>query len=534
MLIEGDYFELKQPRPPFWQRRFTSIKPSLSEIRDLFQRIGEDARIEGVVLHLRKLSMPRARLQTLRDLIMLLREDGKHVVAWATNYDAASYYVASSANEVLLQKGGAIAPLGFSGDFLFLADALKRFGIKADFLQVSPYKSAMDMFERSGMSDEVREMVGWLMDETHEQLLSAVGSGRGVDKRKARLLVDQSPYTDVRACEKGVVDAIVSEENLPDHLARDGNPARLATWEKAVRCLPSKPPPSPGAHVALIRIEGNIVDGRSRQPPLRPPLPLPYVTSSRAGDLSVVQQARQALKDERIAAVVVHVDSGGGSATASEAMAAALGKLAEAKPLVVSMGSVAASGGYYVATPAKWIVAQPATVTGSIGVLWGKIVGGGLLDKLGIHSEVISRGKHSAIYHAGKPFTKAERNIIQEQLDRTYEVFVERVMASRSLDAQAMDEIGLGRVWTGSQAKECGLVDELGGLDKAIAKARALGELDERAPVMEIRAGKRWLVPVQQQPANVLEYASEGLRMFSEGRALCLCPLTHCSDGDSN
>ena len=524
LLIEGDYPELPQPRPPFWQRRFAPLRPSLKELHERFQRIGDDARIKGVVLHVRRLSMPRARLQTLRDLINQLREKGKRVVVWATHYDPASYYVACAADEVLLQQGGIIAPLGSSGDFLFLADALKRLGIEADFLQISPYKSAMDTFARAEMSGEMREMANWLMDDVHGQLLAAIGDGRGLDKRKARLLIDQSPYTDTKAHEKGVVDGIASEEDLPGFLAGDDNPVRIATWGESAKCLPMKPPPPPGPHVAMIRIEGNIVDGRSRQPPVRPPVPLPFVSSSRAGDLSVVQQARRALKDERAAAVVVYIDSGGGSATASEAMAAALAKLAEKKPLVVAMGSVAASGGYYVATPAKWIVAQPGAVTGSIGVLWGKIVGGGLLDRLGIKSEIISRGKHSAMYDAGKPFTKAERSIIQEQIERIYAVFVERVTESRGLDPKAMDEIGLGRVWTGSQAKSHGLVDELGGLERAIAKARELAGLDERAPLVEIKAGKHRLTPAQT-PAIALEFAVEGLRIFSDSKTLCLCPM---------
>ncbi|MDX8410877.1 MAG: signal peptide peptidase SppA [Mariprofundaceae bacterium] len=531
-LVEGDYPELPQSRPPFWQRRFTPIKPSLHELREQFQRIGEDGRIKGVVLHIRKLSMPRARLQTLRDLIGQLQAEGKLVVVWATHYDAASYYVACAADEVLLQQGGMIAPLGSSADFMFLADALKRFGVEANFLRISPYKSAMDMLARADMSEEMREMANWLMDDAHAQLLAAIGEGRGLDKRQARLLVDRSPYSDIVAREKGAVDAMISEEDLPGHLAAGGSPIRIAAWEEAAKCLPKMSPPSPGPHVAMIRIEGNIVDGRSRQPPGRLPLPIPFVSSSRAGDLSVVQQARQALKDERIAAVVVYVNTGGGSATASEAMAAALAKVAEAKPLVVAMGSVAASGGYYVATPAKWIVAQPGAITGSIGVLWGKMVGGGLLDNLGIRSEVLSRGKHAAMYRTDRAFTKAERSMVQEQLARIYEVFAGRVMASRGLEQKAMDAIGLGRVWTGRQARAHGLVDELGGLEKAIAKARELAGLDEHAPVMEVKAGKRWLLPAET-PANALMFAVGGLRMFNDGRALCLCPLIHQGDEDA-
>ncbi|OGF52662.1 MAG: hypothetical protein A2Z21_10155, partial [Candidatus Fraserbacteria bacterium RBG_16_55_9] len=428
------------------------------------------------------------------------------------------------ADEILLQKGGSIAPLGLRQRYLYLADALERMGLKADFVQISSYKSAADTLTRNRMSDEVREMASWLMDSVYGEFLHGVAEGRRLDERAVKAIVDSSPHIDLRALEVRAVDKLVSEEDLPAHLGSTGKPARLSPWEDAHKRLLRRPITRPGRYVALLRIEGDIVDGRSSRPPWKLPFRIPLFLNERSGDLTVVQEARRVLRDKRAAAVVVYVDSGGGSATASEAMAAALEKVAAVKPLVVVMGSVAGSGGYYVSTPARWIVAQPSTITGSIGVLNGKIVSASLLDKLLFHWELISRGEHAAFEDTGKPFSEEERKIVWEGIQRVYDVFLDRVTANRKMSREAVDAIGGGRVWTGRQALERGLVDELGGVDRALAKARELARLHERAPLREVRLGKQPLAP-KTESAAVLQYALEGLDMFHGAKALCLCPL---------
>jgi len=522
-ILEDAYPELRPPRDHVWERWFFPPPTSLQDLAEQFRTIAGDPRVRGVLLHLRSLYMPFAHLQTLRDLIKGLRAAGKHVAAWACSYDNASYYVACAANEILLQPGGSISPLGLRRSFFFLADALNHVGVKADIVQISPYKSAADLFTRSQMSQEVRQMVNWLIDDHYAEFIRGVGEGRRLDEGRAKALVDNAPYTDLKALEAGVVDKQIGEEDLPAYLGEDGKPARLAFWETAHQRLLRRPLPRPGRYVALLRIEGDIVNGRSQRPPFKPPVPLPFLFNERAGDLTVVQKARRALADKRAAAVVVYVDSGGGSATASEAMAAALEKVSATKPLIVAMGSVAASGGYYVATPARWIVAQPGTITGSIGVLAGKIVSVGLLDKLLIHRETVSRGQHAGFYDIGRPFNEEERRRVWEDIHRIYDVFLDRVAASRKMAREAVDAVGGGRVWTGRQAFERGLVDELGGLDKALAKARQLAGLDDRAPVREIKVGKRPLAP-RAEP-NLVHYPLEGLRLFHQAGTLCLCPL---------
>ena len=525
-ILEGPYPELPTPRAGFLRRRlFPGARISLKELGEQFRAVENDPRITGVVLHLRSLQLPTAHAQTMRDFIARLRSSGKRVVAWSTGYDNTRYYVASAADEILLQTGGSTSPLGLSGTAVFLGEALERVGVKADFIQISPYKTAADALMRSSMSDEGREMSNWLADAYYDEFVQAIASGRNIEVSAAKALVDGAPYTDLRALEAGAVDRLISEEELPTHLGDGNKPARLATWDAARPRLLRPPPIVRGRYVALIRIEGVIVDGRSQRRPFKSPLPLPLVFDPRAGDLSVVQEARTALADRRAAAVVLYVNSTGGSSSASEAMAAALQKVAAKKPLVAVMGPVAASGGYYVCTPAQWISAQPGTITGSIGVLSGKLVTSGLLDKLSFHRESIGRGLHADFHSTERPFNEEERKTVWDDIQRVYDVFLDRVTAGRMISREAAETVAGGRVWTGSQAMERGLVDELGGLENGLAKARQLAGLHPRAPVHEVRTGRGQVQPPLPDPSSIVRYAIEGLDMFGRGKALCLCDL---------
>lgn len=536
--LEGPYPEMRSQRAGFLQRRlFPGPRISLQELGEQFRALQLDPRIKGIVLHLRSLQMPAAQIQTLRGFISQLRSSGKRVVTWSTGYDNGRYYVATAADEILLQNGGEAAPLGLHANFVFLFDALDRIGIKADFIQISPYKTAADPLMRSSMSDEMREMTNWLLDAYHADFIQAVSTGRGLDDDGANALVDGAPYTDLKALSAGVVDRLISEEDLPAYLGADEKPARLATWDEVRNKVRRPPPNRVGRYVAVIRVEGNIVDGWSQQPPGKSPLPMPLIFNPRAGDLTVVQQARRALKDRRAAAVVLYVNSGGGSASASEAMAAALQKVADKKPLVAVMGPVAASGGYYVCTPAQWISAQPGTITGSIGVLTGKVITAGLLDKLLFRREALTRGANAGFQNTEEPFNDEERLIIRESIERVYEVFLDRVTTSRNITREAAEAVSGGRVWTGSQALENGLVDELGGLEEGLAKAKELAGLNPRAPYREVRPERQysqspvslpsgWANAILGQgsdnPPALLSYAFEGLELIASGKTLYL------------
>ncbi len=521
LTLEGDYPELPPKGGNFILRKIRPPKISLFEMREDFQRLQRDPRVRGVVIHLHSLDMPLARVSVLRRMLLDLRAHGKRVVVWSHGYNTSMYYLASAADQVLLLPGGYFMPMGLTQNYVFLADALEAMGMKADFVQISPYKTAADSLMRREMSDEAREMANWLADSSFHEVVTAIAEGRGMTEEQARRLIDQTPCTDLQALEMGLVDALVEEEKLPEFLGEEGKPARLVTWEMVRSRVFRLPPRRPGKYLALMSIEGSIVDGHNQEPPVKPPFPLPFL-ERRAGDLSVVQTVRQILADKRAVGVVVYVDSPGGSATAAEKMRTALAQLAAAKPLYIVMGPLAASGGYWVSTPAHKIFAQPTTLTGSIGVLSGKVVTGGLFEKLRIHRQSVNRGEHVRMYSGDDLFTEEERRKVWETIRHIYDLFLERVSHSRKMTPEDVDAIGGGRVWTGWQALENGLVDELGGLEEALRQLREETGLPSTAPVRLFTPGKRPLAPTAA-PASALSYAWGGVRHLN-GRVLCLCP----------
>ena len=520
-VLEDDMPTLADPPRPFWQRFFAG-RPRLSvrELRERFEAIGRDARIKGVVLHLRPAGMSMATLQDLREIVLNLRAAGKRVVAWATNYTTGTYYLACACDEILLMPAGAIQPLGFAGTGAFLADALARFGLTADFIQVSPYKSAADPLTKSQMTPEYREQVTWLLESQHDELVRAVAEARKLDDAGARELIDGSPYGDDVAREEHAVDHVITEEELPAYLG-----GQLGTWERAqAKMRLPAPKLRRGKYVALIRIEGTILDGRSGRMPVRPPVSVPLVGEERAGDLTVVQVARQVAADKRAAAAVLFVNSRGGSSTASEAMRHALRSVAARKPLVVVMGSVAGSGGYDVATPASWIVARPGTLTGSIGVLGGKIVTGPLFEKLLVNRETVAFGRRATMNSDETPYSDEERELVKGEIDRLYRGFLDVVGAARKLAREELESIAQGKVWTGRQALERKLVDELGGVEAGLKKARELAGLARTAPLREVRGPRRFMPPLATPaPAGGwFGYVLEGLTLLNRAPALAV------------
>jgi len=525
-VLEENLPALPDPPRSFWQRFLARPRLSVKELGERFDAIARDQRIKGVVLHLRSPAMPMSTLQDVRELVANLRRSGKRVVAWAPAYTTGTYYLACACDQILLMPTGMIGSLGFASSGMFLADGLARFGIGADFVQVSPYKSAADPLTKSKMSPELREQLTWLLESQYQELVTVIAGARSLDEAGAKQLIDGSPYGDDGVVEKHVVDRVLAEEELPAHLGRDaGSPVSIGTWERAERKMRgSAPTLGRGKYVALMRIEGTILDGHSGRLPARPPIDIPLVGEDRAGDLTVVQMARQVAADKRAVAAVLYVNSRGGSSTASEAMRRALQVVASRKPLVVVMGPVAASGGYDVATPGAWIVARPGTLTGSIGVLGGKIVTGALWTKLLFNRETIGFGDHVTMQSDERPYSEEEREILRQQIDHLYRGFLEVVARARKMTPDQVHPIAQGKVWTGRQALERGLVDEMGGLDAGVRKARALAGLPDRAPLREVR-GPRRMIPPQAEPAAAagwFAYLLEGLTLLSRAPALAV------------
>lgn len=522
--LKGEYTPLSPPKEGFLRGLFRRPKPNIKELVKDLERVGSDPRVEGVVLRLYRPQLSLASLQTLYNTLLYLKKKGKKVITWAPNYDSMSYFLALAADTILLQEGGEISSLGLSRRFLFLTKGLKHWGLGFDLLSISPYKSAGDRFTKERLSQEARAMEEWILEDIYQQYLEVLMEGLAIERERAIEIMDKGPYLDKEALKEGLIHQILSQEEIPTLLGTQ----EMVSFKDARRKLYREPPSRPGGGVALIRVEGTIVDGESKKSPL--PLPIPLLMDPRAGDLTVVEEVRKACRDKRCKAVVLYIDSGGGSATASEAMTQALFGLAGKKPLVVSMGSTAASGGYYITTPADYIFAHPLTITGSIGVLGGKLVDEGLIEKLLFHREIISRGKSALFNDSSRPYTEEERERVWKKIQRTYTIFLQRVAKGREMRLEEVDAVGGGRVYTGRQAKEKGLVDELGGLEEAIKKAKELAHLPERSPVWEIGTQKRESPPLGEAQA-LLEYVREGISIYGRGESLCILPFVEEREG---
>ncbi len=527
--IDYIFFTLPQQMPPltenrgFLRERVLGKSPlSLSELNRIFERIGDDPRPKGIILNLRGLQMSLANLQTLRNSILRLRAKNKRVICFAHNYDNATYFIASAADEIVLQPGGEVATLGMRSQAVFLRDALDTLGIQMDAVAISPFKNALDMFTRRDMSPEGAAQLNWLLDSQYDILVDTIAEGRKRTTDTIRAMIDTAPHLDNVALAAAYISSVETEEDLHRRLASQ----HIIPWSEADKKIFKKWRKSTDKYVALLHVSGTMMPGESGKPPVD--IPLPFVGDERVGDLTVVSQVRNLMKNKDAAAVILYIDSPGGDANAAEAMTSALLELAKDRPLVVYMNSVAASGGYYIATPAQWIVAQPGTITGSIGVFSAKPVTNGLFERLRVHRTELTRGANANYLSDSTPFSDAQRERMRQTISHIYDQFVGHVSRSRGMSTEAVDAVGGGRVWTGLQAKENGLVDELGDLYAALAKARTLANLPQDAPLVLVH-GKRKPLPAQfaeqSNPAAILNYLQMGVTGLCSGHPLMLMPF---------
>jgi protease-4 len=383
--------------------------------------------------------------------------------------------------------------LGLRAEVQFLRDALAKWGIEIEATAVSPYKSAPDTFVRNDFSPESREQYEHLLDLRYAELLRALAEGRGKSSEQIRELIDHAPLSARAALDAGLVDGLCYEDELEAWL-KDGErdpiilervPA-LKTLQRPLRQFRKQV-------VGLVRIEGTIMRGASRTSPL----PLPLIGGTMAGAESVAQAMRQAERNPNIAAVLVYVDSGGGEVFASDLMWREVLRVRKQKPVVVVMGNAAASGGYYLATHASAIFAQPATLTGSIGVFILRPVVAGLLEQADIHTTIISRGANSGLLGGTQPPTEAEQAATRDLVFALYSDFTARVCEGRTLTQEQLAPIAGGRVWLGEEAQQHGLVDRIGGIPEALLLAQELAKLplDQFAPLAALQGGRSDLAP---------------------------------------
>jgi protease IV len=531
--VSGPLAEFESP-VGFLRRRLARgpSPPTLERLRGMLDRISADGRTRGVVLRIRNLDAGWAAIEELRREILAFRSDGGRVVAYlADPVDTRSYYLACAADTVLATPLADLNVVGIRARVDFIKDALDNLGIEVEVVAVSPYKSAGERFVQDDFSRESREQVGRLLDRRYGEVVAAISEARDLSEYEVRSRIDRAPFAARAAVSEGLLDGVLYEDELPGRLGPEDGSARLAEWDRARRSLLVPYRKRSRKKVGLVNLQGTIVRGRSR----KLPVPLPVVGGEQAGSESVVAALRTAEKSRGISALLFHVDSPGGDALASDLIWREVQRINATKPVVILMGNAAASGGYYVSAPAAHVVARRSTVTGSIGVLSIRPIARGLYEKLGIKPVALDRGARAGLLDPSRPPDAEELRAIERQIQLVYAEFKDRVAQGRKIDGLDLERIAGGRVWTGAEALELGLVDEVGGFREALRKARELGGIERDVPEVLIKVdAPRSGRPSPAEPAqSALDAVGEMWEALSELRAggsLALAPYEISED----
>jgi protease-4 len=460
-------------------------RPRLADVLDGLRRARTDPKVKALVVRLGGRRIGLAMVQELRSAIAEVSRAGKTTVAWAETFGEfspsnAAYYLATAFERVYLQPSGDLGLTGLSLEQWFYRGTLEKLGLEYEVGKRHEYKNAADRFTEQGFTGPAREALERLAISLTGQLADAIVERLGVSHEDAHGLIDNGPYVAAEALEHRLVDALGYRDEVYAEVRRTAGPGayllylgryqRLRSLAERARKLPE--PSDDG--IALIYANGPIRRGRSARGPL---------TGGAMGSDTVAAALRAASADRRARAIVLRVNSPGGSYVASDTIWREVVRAREAgTPVVVSMGDVAASGGYFIAMAADAIVAQPGTVTGSIGVLAGKPVTTALLERAGITTDSVTEGAHADMFTTTRPFSKDEWAKINSWLDRIYADFTSKVARGRNMTPDQVHDVARGRVWTGADAAANGLVDELGGLEAALALARRRAGLPDTAP----------------------------------------------------
>ena len=457
--------------------------PSLEQLSDTLDELARAPWVQGVFFRVEALHADPATAYALRRRIVALREAGKRTVAYLTQVDGTGYYVASAAAELVAPESAEIGLRGLGLSITFMRDALAKAGIRFEKLAIDEYKNAFDNLVRQEMSPAQREQLERLLECFEAHTHAAIGASRGLTPEAVRALVDEGITSASRAVEAKLLDRLAYEDEIVGTSHR-----RL---EQARRFLKTRVPPLRSKRVAVVSLTGGIMTGPSR----RFPLPLPPLGGHTAGSETLVRALRTAAADKATGAIVLFVDSGGGSALASDLIWREVRRIRDKKPVVAVMGAVAASGGYYVLAHATRVIAAPTTITGSIGVLTGKLVLEDLFARWGFHAEQIQRGRFALLLDPAKSLGDDERALLRRSNEEIYDRFVSRVAEGRHLSVERVRELARGRVWAGADALANGLVDELGDLHTGITRARELAGLGPDAPVWDVPAPEELVLP---------------------------------------
>ena len=508
---------------------------------EALRKASRDSRVRNVLLIPSTLDLPYwGKVQEMRDAITAFRKSGKKVTAFLEYGGDREYYLASAADRVFLMPSSSLDLTGVASYEMFLRGTFDKIGAYPDFVHIGDYKTAPNQYTQKGFTPAHREMAQSLNRDMFEQLVSGVAEGRKKSEDDVRTLFDQGPFVASKALEAGLVDELAYEDELDDRVPElgDGSDRRIEGSDYQ-RISPASVGVRPRSRIAVLYIVGTIASGKGGFDP---------VNGSIAGSEAIVEQIRKIRDDSSIKAIVLRIDSPGGSSVASDVIWRELTITRTdnpSRPIVTSMSDLAASGGYYVAIPADAIVAQPGTLTGSIGIFGGKIVIGGALGKAGVGTETVISGANADMYSPFTPFTAQQRAKVEEFMQDFYKGFVGKVAESRKSTPDKIHAVAQGRVWTGRQALEHGLVDALGGLDTAVAMAKERASIPADEDVQLVVYPERrsffdalteqfggtgsaglWSMLAGTSERRAVAALSAPTRLFRRGEPLALMPFT--------
>ncbi|HEX9186252.1 MAG TPA: signal peptide peptidase SppA [Vicinamibacteria bacterium] len=492
----------------FFEARPASVRALVEAV----DRAGRDAAVKGLVLRVGSVDAGWARVQELRDALLRFRRTGKPSWAHLESAGNIEYLLATGCAKVAASPTAMIDVSGLAAEVTFYRGTLDKLGIEAQFEGVGKYKNAPNQFTEKGFTEPHREQMEALVGSLFDQLVDGVAEARGLEAAAVRALVDRGPFTAEEAKEAGLVDELLYLDEVAERVPGAGG-IDAARYVRAARGFGFDGRPK----VALVYVDGDIMPGESASSPFG---------GGMAGSDTIVRGLRQAREDDSVRAIVLRVDSPGGSGTASDAVWREVALARRTKPVVASMGDYAASGGYYVAMGADAIVAQPGTITGSIGVFSGKMSLRRLYEKIGMSQETVQRGRHATIFSSWSPWTDEEREKVRRLNVAFYETFVAKAAEGRKKKPAEIEAVAQGRVWTGVQALEAGLVDSLGGLEAAVRVARERARIPKGQEVQLVVLPERkglFETLMERQDEDVLARAlgTEARSFLRWATALC-------------
>ncbi|HEV8605570.1 MAG TPA: signal peptide peptidase SppA [Tepidisphaeraceae bacterium] len=473
---------------------------TLQSVISRLQAVRDDKDVRAVLITLGDTNFNLAQAQEIRDQLLQIRKAGKRAFVYADAYDTASYIAATGATDVCIMEGGEIMIPGVGMETMFAKGLMDKVGVKADYVQIGQYKGADEQYTREFASDEMKGELNKILDALWDQIVEGISYHRNISKNDVTDMINGVFVNGAIARDRKLVDHLVDEDGLRElmkkELGRDINVIHeygvaereqldLSSPFALLGALARKPAESHKPAIAVVYAEGVIVDGEAQESLLG--------GGGQIGSEDFRRAMRLATRDENVEAIVLRIDSPGGSAMASEVMWQAARRAAKDKPVIVSIGSMAASGGYYLASAGDYVIADPSAIVGSIGVVGGKFVFKELFDKVGLHTETFSRGKNAELFSSNHPFSDQQRRLVTNWMTRTYEQFTERVMSQRGKKIKDIDEVAHGRIFLAKQARGLGMVDELGGIDKAIAYAATQAGLEGNDFEVKVLPGTRTL-----------------------------------------